>query len=252
CAIKSCGRPATHGVTIRFCEDHYKEFRQVMAPKDKEPDSATANLYNQIALLKKQLASTGQVALEFVSLETAKERMQQAVTKLMAGDESAEKDIDRWDKTIRMHPDYAKEQEERAKQWEADNLAANQQALALMRKFVPPDIGASSIAKMAAEGVPAVAAKRIWKVKVLHWVRWHPDDIKKVHIADLQTTYSNQGLDVVEMRAVWAAMPQEFDLDSDAKKAQWRLFFCQKLQELTTKEASGMLSRNERRNPAWK
>jgi hypothetical protein len=56
-----------------------------------EEGDATVNLHNQIALLKKQLASTGQVALEFVSLDTAKERMQQAVTKLMAGDESAEK-----------------------------------------------------------------------------------------------------------------------------------------------------------------
>jgi hypothetical protein len=35
CAIKSCGKTATHGVTIRFCETHYKEFRQVMAPKVK-------------------------------------------------------------------------------------------------------------------------------------------------------------------------------------------------------------------------
>jgi hypothetical protein len=53
-----------------------------------------------------------------------------------------------------------------------------------------------------------------------------------VHIADLQAKYSNQGLDLLEMRAVWAALPQEFDLDSDAKKAQWRHFFCQKLQVL--------------------
>jgi hypothetical protein len=104
----------------------------------------------------------------------------------------------------------------------------------------------------------------------------------QVHVADLQTTYSNQGLDVVEMRAIWAVMPagthsasytrfcialtqlaavnrlfilfsievvvdvprcasthatharpsapSEFDLDQDGKKAQWRLFFCQKLQ----------------------
>ena len=58
---------------------------------EQEERDATVNLHNQIALLKKQLASTGQVALEFVSLDTAKERMQQAVTKLMAGDESAEK-----------------------------------------------------------------------------------------------------------------------------------------------------------------
>ncbi len=178
--------------------------------------------------------------------------MHEAVQKLMAGDDSAEKDIDKWDQTIRMHPDYAKEQEEKRVEWERENEAANQEALRKLRTFVPPDIFSSSVAKMVSEGVPRIVAQRIWKVKVLQWVRWHPDDVKKVHIADLQAKYSNQGLDVQEMRAIWAAIPQVFDLDSDGKKAQWRSFFSTKLRELTEKEAQGKLTRNELRAPAWK
>ncbi len=191
-------------------------------------------------------------ALEFVSLKTAKERMHEAVQKLMAGDDSAEKDIDKWDQTIRMHPDYAKEQEEKRIKWEKENAMANQEALRRLRTFVPPDIFSSSVAKMTSEGVPRIVAQRIWKVKVLQWARWHPDDVKKVHIADLQAKYSNQGLDVQEMRAVWAEMPEVFDLDSDGKKAQWRSFFSTKLRELTEKEAQGKLNRNELQAPAWK
>lgn len=256
CGIKGCGLPATHGLTTRFCAEHYREFRQdmkdVMTPKDKDDADAKTQLINQIAMLKKQLASSGQVALEFVSLVTAKERMQEAVVKLMAGDEKAEKDIDKWDQTIRMHPDYAKEQEEKAKQWEKDNEPANQKALKTMRSLVPPDMHTSSISKMVDEGVPRLVAQRVWKFKVLQWVRWHPDDIKKIHIADLSAKYSNQGLDVLEMRAIWAVMPLEFDLDSDGKKGQWRVYFLQKLQELTGKEASGQLSKNDRRSPAYK
>jgi hypothetical protein len=57
-------------------------------------------------------------------------------------------DIDRWDKTIRLHPDYAKEQEDRAKKWEADNLAANTDALRLLRALVPPHVGTSSVAEV--------------------------------------------------------------------------------------------------------
>ncbi len=34
CGIKSCSKPATHGITIRFCEKHYMEFRNALAPKD--------------------------------------------------------------------------------------------------------------------------------------------------------------------------------------------------------------------------
>ncbi len=178
--------------------------------------------------------------------------MHEAVQKLMAGDDSAEKDIDKWDQTIRMHPDYAKEQEEKRVKWEKENAAANQEALRKLRTFVPPDIFSSSVAKMTSEGVPRIVAQRIWKVKVLHWVRWHPDDVKKVHIADLQAKYSNQGLDVQEMRAVWATIPEVFDLDSDGKKAQWQSFFSTKLRELTEKEAQGKLNRNELQAPAWK
>ncbi len=191
-------------------------------------------------------------ALEFVSLKTAKERMHEAVQKLMAGDDSAEKDIDKWDQTIRMHPDYAKEQEEQRIKWEKENEMTNKEALRRLRTFVPPDIVSSSVAKMTSEGVPRIVAQRIWKFKVLQWARWHPDDVKKVHIADLQAKYSNQGLDVQEMRAVWAEMPEVFDLDSDGKKAQWRSFFSTKLRELTEKEAQGKLNRNELQAPAWK
>ncbi|CAN0093342.1 unnamed protein product, partial [Phaeothamnion confervicola] len=206
----------------------------------------------QIALLKKQLEDSGQQALEFVSLDVARERMQQAVQKLMSGDESAEKDVDKWDKTIRMHPDYAKEQEEKSKLWEEANRPKNEAALRQLRCLIPPDVRTSGINKMVQEGVPRTVAQRIWKVKVLQWVRWHPEDLVKIHIADLQTKYSNQGLDLVEMRAVWAAMPREFDLDGDGKKAQWLGFFRLKLQELTDKEVRGELSKQEMRSPAWK
>jgi hypothetical protein len=57
-------------------------------------------------------------------------------------------DIDHWDKTIRLHPDYAKEQEDRAKKWEADNLAANTDALRLLRTLVPPHVGTSSVVEV--------------------------------------------------------------------------------------------------------
>ncbi|CAM9616043.1 unnamed protein product, partial [Discosporangium mesarthrocarpum] len=77
------------------------------------------------------------------------------------------------------------------------------------------------------------------------------DDIKKIHIADLQTNYSNQGLDIVEMRAVWAAMPREFDLDSDGRKMQWAALFRDKLVEMCDKEESGKLTKKEERSPAW-
>jgi hypothetical protein len=37
------------------------------------------------------------------------------------GDEKAEKDVEKWDKAIRLNPDYVKEQEEAAAKWAKDN-----------------------------------------------------------------------------------------------------------------------------------
>ncbi len=64
CAIKSCNKPATRGITIRFCEKHYMEFRNALAPKEEEITGeggaeSLSRLTSQIDLLKKQLEATG-------------------------------------------------------------------------------------------------------------------------------------------------------------------------------------------------
>jgi len=80
----------------------------------------------------------------------------------------------------------------------------------------------------------------------------HPLDIALIHQADLRAKYPNQGLDIIEMRAVWTVLPEDFENDGDGKKAEWRFNFRQKLEELTTKEEQNRLARNEKRNNAYK
>lgn len=46
-----------------------------------------------------------------VTRQVAREKMQEAVQRLMEGDELAEKEIEKWDQAIKMNPEYAKEQE---------------------------------------------------------------------------------------------------------------------------------------------
>jgi hypothetical protein len=258
CAIKTCTREACKGISIRFCEEHYEEFRSSMKGGQSETggnggqDNDTKTLQQQVALLKRQLQESGQQPVEFVELSVARDRMQQAVQRLMGGEEAAEKDIERWDKAIRMNPEYQKEMEEKAKQWEIDQQPINHQCLMKMRSLIPPNVSSTTLAQMLADGLPKTIANRIWTKKSLWIINTHPDDTKKVHIADLNTKYGNQGLDIVEMRAIWANLPLEFDNDGDGKKAQWRGLFRQKLEELTVKEASNRLSAMEKRNPAYK
>ena len=92
-------------MSIRFCEEHYEEFRGSLKTTSTDTEDHKT-LQQQVALLKKQLQESGQQPVEFVELSVARERMQAAVQRLMGGDEGAEKDIERWDKAIRMNPEY--------------------------------------------------------------------------------------------------------------------------------------------------
>lgn len=73
---------------------------------DEDGTSEHVTLQQQVALLKKQLQDSGQEPVEFVELAVARQRMQEAVQRLMGGDEAAEKEIEKWDKAIRMNPEY--------------------------------------------------------------------------------------------------------------------------------------------------
>ncbi|KAH8075703.1 myosin-kinesin ATPase superfamily-like protein [Aureococcus anophagefferens] len=215
-------------------------------------DDKVTSLQQQIALLKKQLNAAGVQAVELVPLAEAREKMNAAVKRLMDGDMDAEKDVEKYDQIIRMHPDYEKEEAAKAEQWVKDTKPANEAAQNAMRCLVPPDVRSASLADLGDSGLPPGVVRRLWTKKATWLVRFHPEDTAKLHIADLLSKYNNQGLDIVEMRGVWASLPDVFDNDGDGKKAQWKANFRTKLMELVTKEGQGRLSRNEARNPGYK
>jgi hypothetical protein len=107
---QSCQKEACMGISIRFCEEHYEEFRSSLKSGFGKGEDGNENekitLQQQVALLKKQLQDSGQQPVEFVELSVARQRMQEAVQRLIGGDEAAEKEIEKWDKAIRMNPEY--------------------------------------------------------------------------------------------------------------------------------------------------
>mmetsp|Transcript_11369 Transcript_11369/g.15551 ORF Transcript_11369/g.15551 Transcript_11369/m.15551 type:complete len:584 (+) Transcript_11369:306-2057(+) len=226
--------------------------KNIVNGDEEEGDTAITTLQQQIALLKKQLTSAGVQAVELVPLTEAREKMNAAVKRLMDGDMDAEKEVEKYDQIIRMHPDYEKEEAEKAQKWADDTRPKNLQAQREMRKLVPPDIRSASLKDLEEKGLPQGVVRRLWTKKATWLCRFHPDDIAKLHIADLLSKYNNQGLDIVEMRSCWASLPIEFENDGDGKKAQWKANFRTKLMELCTKEEQKRLSKNEARNSGYK
>lgn len=86
----------------------------------------------------------------------------------MAGDASAEMEqaLEKWDKYVTNHPDHIKEQAAEEQAWEAENEPKNNEALHLMKSFVPPNIFHAGLDGLREGGLPPALAKRIFDRKV--------------------------------------------------------------------------------------
>jgi len=188
------------------------------------------------------------------SLEDLEAELKAAAAALLAGDASAEADLDRLDAAIKAHPEYAERVARDNAAWELAERDANERALATTRRVVPRSVATSSAADLeavlACRGVGVARrtlAKRLLTTQAL-WLVWLPTDhVKKLHPSDLRNRYAAAGLDLVELRAVYAAVPTTFDNDAAGLKARWRDDLRAKLVEVVAKEHAGTLLPNERR-----
>ena len=94
-------------------------------------------------------------------------------------------------------------------------------------------------------------SKRVWERKALWLVHMERGAIAKTHIADLKNKYQLMGLDLDELRAVYAALPTEFENDGNGAKAEWRAAARKKLEEAVAKSAAGKLPKLERRHSSY-
>jgi hypothetical protein len=86
--------------------------------------------------------------------------------------------------------------------------------------------------------------KRLWQHQILSFIWMEPDEIDALHFRELDRKYWSYGLDIIEMRAVYAQLPHKFssELDPDGKKAQWLTNFRDVLVDLSAEEQAGTLS----------
>jgi len=119
-----------------------------------------------------------------------------------------------------------------------------------MRCIVPPDIAETNLQAMIDAGLPRSVAERVWQCRCLWLLSMHPEDIKKVHLADLRSKYAPIGLDLTELRAVWHVLPDWQDNERDIDKAQWKRNFKIQMDDLAKRDARGEAG-NLHRHPAY-
>lgn len=182
----------------------------------------------------------------------------------------AEQEFDAWSKVITSHPAYIRREKTQRKEWDSQNFDKCQSALWLLRPLIPPDISSSSLERVmlhpalqlarpdpggdsanALSTVNVPLAERIWRRRVLWLLRATPAEVANLHSSDLAGPFNAQGLDLMELRAVYAMLPPKFVNDKDGRKAAWREQLRERLVELTEKEARGTLEPDEERHPAY-
>lgn len=213
------------------------------------------------------------------TLAQAEQRLRAAAQRVIAAAEhdggssgseqlKAEQEFDAWSKVIMSHPAYIRREKMKRKEWDSQNFDRCQSALWLLRPLVPPDISNSSLERVmqhpalqlqqpdsgGEEEGPTVnvpLAERIWRKRVLWLLRATPAEVANLHSSDLAGAYSAHGLDLMELRAVYAMLPPKFVNDKDERKATWREQLRERLVALTEKESLGTLETEEERHPAY-
>ncbi len=97
-----------------------------------------------------------------------------------------------------------------------------------LMEFIPPDTCAADEASMTRQGLSLEFARFLLNTKCLWLVRMSTVQIAKLHIADLRGRYNvvdrHPPLDVIELAAVYYALPSEFLSDPGGEKETWASF----------------------------
>ncbi|CAM9491282.1 unnamed protein product, partial [Phaeothamnion confervicola] len=238
-----------------------------------------------VALLRQQLSSLGETpAEEAVPLAVARQRLREAMDRLMTssgggggdkngsggggsvggesgggggsgsgdnGGAAALREFEKWDKIVRHHPEQVAEEKQRVERWAEENDTKNKAALRQLRTFVPPDVFQATAESLTERGLVPALAKRVFEKKALWLCRAPPDFLRRCHVVELRGKYATTGLDLPELRAVFASLPPRFENDAGGEKAMWRQDVFGRLQDLVTGAEQGRLRPAEARHPVY-
>ena len=226
-----------------------KNFDRVMAPLWPKIMLESSR---RMSKMKEQVQRlVGMESLWDGKLETAEEQLSEATARALAGDPNAIFDADRWHRLVDTHPEHIKRQAEMLESWHAANGDALQNAVEQVCSIIPEDIKSVTRGDLLDRGLTETVMKRVWNERSLWLVRFDPEEISRIHIAELRHKYTAHRLDITELRAVYASLPKEFCSDPGNLKLEWREKLFSLLKERTIAEENGTLTAAQLRHPAY-
>ena len=197
-------------------------------------------------------SASDKVDRDEVSLEDLERDLREAAARCLSGDAAAEKDVERLSRALDAHPEKIRRDAAQREAWERDERPRCSSALRRMRRVLPPWLATrgASVDTLEAAGLPRAVARRLFRERALWLTRMPAGRVRKMALADLRRLDLGR-LDVVELRAVYAALPAAFDADSTGEKAAWREAARERLVALAAREAADKLLRREVRHPVY-
>ena len=206
----------------------------------------------QLSIVRKQLLDNGLMPLEFIPLEDINKEIAEILRRL--NNEEAY-DQDRFDyllKCLEVNPEYIAEKELERRQLEEKLVPFLRESLQTMRGFIPPNMQEMKLDELVAtHGYSKALAKRIFDKKCLWLTRVDPVSVSKMHISDLSGKFSPlaQNLDVVELAAVYAALPEKFQAED---KVKFKIDIFEQLKKMHAELVSKKLPKIKCRNTVYK
>lgn len=121
-------------------------------------------------------------------------------------------------------PEYMEQVAAEQEAWRCSVDAFLCESLIRMRSYIPPGIFSANLESLLLLGLTPELSRRILNKKCLWLTRMSQDEIARLHEADLNGRFNPAGenLDVVEMAAIFAALPDRFTNDRLGRKVEWR------------------------------
>jgi len=210
------------------------------------------NLTVQLSIVRKQLLDHGLTPLEFIPLEDINKEIAEILRRL--NNEEAY-DQDRFDyllKCLEVNPEYIAEKELERRQLEEKLVPFLHESLQTMRGFVPANMQEMKLDELVStHGYSKALAKRIFEKKCLWLTRVDPVSVSKMHISDLGGKFNPlaQNLDIVELAAVYASLPEKFQAED---KVKFKINIFEQLKKMHAEWESKRLPKIKCRNTVYK
>jgi len=148
-------------------------------------------------------------------------------------------------------PEYRQMQSNELSKWRAAHIEFLSKSLEIARSFVPSTVFTDSLESLQSYGLSADLSKRILQKQGLWLVRLDPVAISRLHESDLYHRYQPSLLDVTELAAVYAVLPEVFMNDSMGKKLEWKENIYTSLKRMLADRDAGCLPKGKLRAPCY-